>query len=168
MSSSGVPQLRVLRPLAGSARVKVEPLMSHSQLVWWLDRLRPPNHLALEAIGPAAIFRALKALASSGPLREPARFVPVNFEVSSQSFSQSSSQISQNSDVGDSDQEGRGRRKRGIRFLVAPASSTVDPWKTWSTFPALRLAAKMDVARFARALLFERKMRSRQGSTKPC
>eukprot|EP00434_Breviolum_minutum_P019160 symbB.v1.2.016885.t2/scaffold1299.1/size126157/7 len=59
--------------------------------------------------------------------------------------------------------EGRnGGVLRGIRFLVAPASAADDPWGAWSSLPPLRVAAKTDVVRLARALLLERKMRSRK------
>ncbi|OLP99066.1 hypothetical protein AK812_SmicGene18414 [Symbiodinium microadriaticum] len=79
--------LRVLPPppapdAPASALVsKMEPLKTRGQLKWWLENLRPPNHLALEAIGSQAILRALKALANSGPLQQHARWVPVEFEV---------------------------------------------------------------------------------------
>ncbi|CAL1143483.1 unnamed protein product [Cladocopium goreaui] len=58
--------------------------------------------------------------------------------------------------------QGRGQALRGIRFLVAPASVDDDPWTVWSSVPPLRVAATADVVRLARAVLLERRMRSRQ------
>jgi len=148
----GLLQLRVLRRAqpgapAGALFGPIEPLRSYNHLAKWLEKLRPPNHLALEAVGTTAMLKALKALAKSGPLREPARFVPMHLEVEGERRSN----------------EGRnGGALRGIRFLVAPASAADDPWGAWSSLPPLRVAAKTDVVRLARALLLERKMRSRK------
>eukprot|EP00930_Biecheleria_cincta_P102809 TRINITY_DN94639_c0_g1_i1.p1 TRINITY_DN94639_c0_g1~~TRINITY_DN94639_c0_g1_i1.p1 ORF type:complete len:249 (+),score=30.75 TRINITY_DN94639_c0_g1_i1:173-919(+) len=125
------------------------------QLFQWLERLRPAEHISLEAIGSHAILRALKALANSGPLHEPTRFVPVEFEVPPPPPVTGEPKLRRSLS---------GRAIRGIRFLAATASAAPTaqrPSLSASIGPPLRVAARTHVMRLAQAICLERRMRDR-------
>eukprot|EP00933_Yihiella_yeosuensis_P035491 TRINITY_DN29047_c3_g1_i1.p1 TRINITY_DN29047_c3_g1~~TRINITY_DN29047_c3_g1_i1.p1 ORF type:complete len:268 (+),score=44.41 TRINITY_DN29047_c3_g1_i1:142-945(+) len=123
-----------------------------TELFRQLERLRPPKHLVLEAVGSHAVLRAFKALANSGPLREPARFVAVEFEAPPPPPTPGQARLSRSLS---------GRAIRGIRFFVAPASAAPGAVPPERPLDTLQVAGKTDVMALAKAISVERKMRDR-------
>eukprot|EP00927_Polykrikos_kofoidii_P064332 TRINITY_DN59488_c0_g1_i1.p1 TRINITY_DN59488_c0_g1~~TRINITY_DN59488_c0_g1_i1.p1 ORF type:complete len:269 (+),score=34.84 TRINITY_DN59488_c0_g1_i1:81-887(+) len=149
--------LRALRNRVGEEVIELssQPRLIGAELHRRLCQ-RPPESLALEAIGRTAVLRALKAVATASSTKRPLRFVPVAFEC--------------DADLPDDALTGRGRRgrsraTRGIRFFLAPWSvgprTVSDGCVEGQEPPPLRVSAQTDVGALAQALITERRYRDR-------
>jgi len=113
-----------------------------------LQRLRPPEYLALEAVSSSAMLQALKVLANAGPVRSPPRFVPLTFEEPPPAPTESTLGLGRGI---------RGRAIRGIRFFVTATSAVPGGGPPVAPQVTLRAAAQTSPWALAQAISSERR-----------